>query len=162
MARLHRHIGPRNSIATGAATLAAASAFIVWVGPLGQISYGSDQAVRYASPVLIGVIPVALTLMSHRGDGKRSPWRWAGVAIVAGFCVAFAPSAWARAQRAVHKHTNIAFVDRWPEEAWQQYAFYNQAVLSGPFTERLGKMQNLVPPGEPMVAWVSTPFLLDL
>jgi len=38
---------------------------------------------------------------------------------------------------------------------------YNRGVLDGPERENVRAIQEKVPPGEPVLAWVNTPFYLD-
>jgi hypothetical protein len=53
--------------------------------------------------------------------------------------------------------TQLAF----PTARTEEYLAYHREVLSGRWTARIAEMQNRVPRGEAMLAWLDTPFLLD-
>lgn len=120
---------------------------------------GYHDCVRYAVPFLLGscVIP---TLMAPSLLGKL-PRALCTLLPSIGcvFLVAlFVPAAIARDRRAVRYGSILEFV---PLATSPDYGPYIQFSLSNEAHQQIAKYQGAVPAGEPLFAWINTPYWLD-
>ena len=136
-----------------ASCASAVAAFFVFVYVLGPMNYGYNHALRYYVPVAIAVAPA---VFGFAASYARS--LWVPIAVVAIALVAFAPSAWTRATAAVKLHTVASY--SWLVED-PEYVDYNRRVLFGTEKQDVASLQNRVPAGERILAWMDTPFYLD-
>jgi hypothetical protein len=123
--------------------------------------FGRVASTRYVCPVFIGALPAMMRLVESR-DPKRPLMIWLGLA---GFAVAvgvlFWPSTVERPRQWWRDRTPLAFFALAEPAARHDYIAYNRHVLDGYARANLELIQGFVPAGEPLGAWVSTPFLLD-
>ncbi len=105
---------------------------------------------RYYAPVAIGLAPAIFGWSSR---SRRLP---AIVAVVA--LVAFGPSLWTRAQSAWKAHSVWSYAS---STADADYMEYMERVLKGPERETVRALQEKLPPGATVLAWINTPFYLD-
>ena len=141
-------------IAAAAATLVLSYAALLAAGPS---LAGYDTSLRYAVPFFLGIVPFVVVL----GASIAGPLRLGTAIPILGvlFCVAtFTPSFVDRYRQAVRTGSILAF-SRFAQRP--DYRDYNREALSSTWAETLRGFQNLIPAGEPFVAWVSTPFRLD-
>ena len=141
-------------IAAAAATLILSYAALLAAGPS---LAGYDTSLRYAVPFLLGITPFVVVL----GASIAGPLRFGTATPIIGvlLCVAiFTPSFVDRYRQAVRTGSILAFSSfaQRPD-----YRDYNREALSSTWADTLRGFQNLIPEGEPFVAWVSTPFRLD-
>jgi hypothetical protein len=141
-------------IAVAAATLALAYAGLLAAAPA---LAGYDTGLRYAVPFFLGITPIvavlALSIASDVQIGR--------VLVLAGFvfCVAiYAPSLLDRYRQSVRAGSILAFSNF---AMRPDYLASNRDALSDASAERLRGFQEMIPEGEPLIAWVSTPFHLD-
>jgi len=136
----------------------------------GATFFAAWLVVRYSCPLLISAAPVAVLLAG---------WLWAkgykdrlakmpgyGVPIILGsllliFQIAiagmFRETFVERVKRADHYGTLLSF----PLALDPLYIDYNKYVLSDEAQRRMSGLQNLVPAGDSILAWVSMPMYLD-
>jgi hypothetical protein len=126
---------------------------------LGPLALGYENAARYTIPVLTAAAIPALGIL------PRVPWRLRGVAaldLTAPLCLAvvlaFAPSALARYRQAWNYGSILAFASLPRDPVYIDYTAY---ALSARALDRVRSFQDQVPPSEPLLAWISTPFHLD-
>jgi hypothetical protein len=120
---------------------------------------GYLPCVRYAAPFLLGTCVIA-TMQAASLSGKlpRSLFTM-GAAVCALATVAlFAPGAVHRYEKAQQFHTILSF-----PAATQSplYAPYIQFSLSPEARQQIADLQSQVPAGEPILAWIDTPYFLD-
>ena len=141
-------------IAAAAATLILAYAGLLAAGPA---LAGYDTSLRYTVPFFLGIVPiVAVLALSIASDVRIGR-----VLVLVGFvfCLAtFAPSLLDRYRQSVRAGSMLAFSSF---AMRPDYLAYNREALSDASAERLRAFQEMIPEGEPLIAWVSTPFRLD-
>lgn len=153
-------IRPTAAAASAVAGLAAAGlGYFILVGWLAPAAFGREGATRYAGPFLIGAVPAAIVFLGRiefrpgRRGGRIVPAVLLGLVLAA-----FLPSLAVRVREIAAYGTPLAFT---PSVASPAFIDYNRSALSDAARARLEAVQRLVPPGERVVAWVSTPFWLD-
>jgi hypothetical protein len=130
----------------------AVATFLIFVYVFGPMQYGYDHGLRYFTPVAIGIAPAVFGLTA----ANRPRWLPILIAIVP--LAAFAPSLRTRVATEISTHSAASY-------AWltkdADYLEYNRRVLTGPEWEFVKSLQGRIPPGEPILAWINTPFYLD-
>jgi hypothetical protein len=128
-----------------------AVAYLVFAYILSPVHAGFTHSIRYFTPIAIGVVPPTLGWAGDVLKGRA----WILPAVVIAL---FSVSLKDRVARALHDHSVAAYdwLSREPE-----YVAYSHRALSRQGREVTEKMQNLVPPGEPILAWMNTPFYFD-
>lgn len=141
-------------IAAAAVTLILAYAGLLAAGPA---LAGYDTSLRYTVPFFLGIAPVvivlALSISANVQIGR--------VLVLAGFvfCLAiYAPTLLDRYRQSVRAGSILAFSSF---AMRPDYLAYNREALSDAAAERLRGFQEMIPEGEPLIAWVGTPFRLD-
>jgi hypothetical protein len=129
---------------------------IVYGGPLLS---GHETSLRFAVPFVLGTCVVSIVMTP--GLASKLPRAFSSVVLPVSTLIAvlaFLPSAIARYRQALTLHSAIAFnpVPRDPS-----YISYNEYWLSPEAKEYIRGFQDKVPAGEPLLAWINTPFLLD-
>jgi len=117
-----------------------------------------DTVVRYTIPILLGTVPVVVVLAADRGAAR--PARFATGVLLAGLLAitaAFAPALRDRYRQAVQLRSMLAF----PSQRNPVYRAYLRDVFTAATAEKVARLQSLIPPGEPFVAWIGLPHLLD-
>jgi hypothetical protein len=139
------------SYKTAAFCITAAVTFLVVVYVFGPVQYGYDHGLRYFTPVAIGLAPAVFGLTANR---QRRLALFVAIVPLA----AFAPSLRARVatELTTRSAASFAWLTKDPE-----YLAYNQKVLTGPEREAVKALQDRIPAGEPILAWMNTPFYLD-
>jgi hypothetical protein len=149
--RVNRRAG--GVVAAGLAGVGAALLLVFVTGP--RLS-GHEVGLRYAIPFLLGAaIPAISLALGLHGPGIRA----AGVVLVAAalaVSVSFLPVAVQRARQAVESGTVLAYAGA------PGYTNYTRQALSGNLRDRILGLQARVPVGEPLLAWVNAPCILDL
>ncbi len=143
----------RKLIAVCAAGIAA---FFVFIFVLGPLHAGYDQALRYFTPIVIGLYPAVVGWTAVCAPNRaRVGW----VLLVAAVPVAaFTPAVLTRVHWAVQTHS----VASYPWLALDpDYMTYNRKVLHGTEQSEVKALQEKIPVGETILAWVNTPFYLD-
>ena len=143
------------NLVAAATTVGLAYGILIVLSP---ILAGYETSLRYSTPFLLGVVPV-VGVLSVR---KSSPWSsWINLGLpVAGYLMAiipFVPSMLQRYQQAGEFHSIYAS----DAVRTQKYIQYNRAALSAASADVVRKLQHLIPPGEPFLAWISQPYDLD-
>lgn len=145
----------------GAAGLAAGMTYVLFMVVGGPMAFGRFGATRYACPVLIGVVPAMMRLVESRETKHPLVLQFG----LAGFALAVAalfwPSTVERPRQWWRDRTPLAFLALAPPAPRQAYLEYNRLVFEDDARKNLQRIQELVPAGEPLGAWVSTSFLLD-
>jgi len=130
----------------------------------------ADRIIRYSCPLVIGVAPIAALLAGwlwtkghepgqENAAGRRTFLVISGlllifqITIVGGFRETFVE----RLKRAWNYGTLISF----PLAYNPRYIEYNAYALSDEAAQKISWIQNLVPAGEAIFAWVSLPIYLD-
>jgi hypothetical protein len=136
-----------------------------------QFIFGPPRlVVRYSCPILIGAAPVAVLLAGWLWKQGRSQLqtdfalKQSALFIAAilfasqiGLLWTFRESFANRVQRAYSYRTLLSF----PIAEEASYMQYNDYVLSAKAQDRMVQIQEMVPVGETVFAWVSMPFLFD-
>lgn len=139
-----------------AAALTGVGVALVLVFVTGPQHTGHEVGLRYAIPFLLGAavpaIPLALGLAGHAAHAAG------GVLVATALAVSasFLPVAVQRARQAVEHGTVLAYAGA------PGYTNYTWQALSGDLRVRIRSLQAMVPPGEPLLAWVNVPCHLDL
>jgi len=147
-------------LAAACAAGIAAYFILVLAGPLQS---GYRHAVRYYAPFAIGLAPAAFGLaalhMSASGRFRsRMPRLMLPLLVAVLPLLMFLPSVRDRVHQALTSGSILAFF--WLADD-PGYLEYNQQVLYGAARENVAAMLRTVPPGEPVIAWIGTPFYLD-
>jgi hypothetical protein len=137
---------PPRTIAVCASGVAT---FFVFIYVLGPIHAGYEHSLRYFAPIAIGLAPAIF------GMTRRS---WISLLIAAIPVAAFGPSLVTRVKWAVTTHSVSSYVEL---ATAPDYLEYNRRVLYGAERETVKAIQERVPAGETVLAWVNTPFYLD-
>ena len=153
--------GPEQRLLVLALTAGATGAlcYLLAIFLLGPLALGYENAARYTIPILTAAAIPALGVL------PRVPWRWRGGAaldLTTPLCLAvvlaFAPSTVARYRQAWDYGSILAFAPLARDPVYIDYTAY---ALSDRARDRVRGLQNQVPPSEPLLAWISTPFHLD-
>jgi hypothetical protein len=120
------------------------------------------DAVRYYIPVAIGVFPIALCVASRRileGDTRLSPRERLGLCLFLGvFALAgFSGSAAVRFRDAAKYHTLLPY----PAAHDPILASAMQRALGADKQAQVQALQDKIPEGASLVAWIYTPYFLD-
>ncbi len=150
--------------AAATAGLSAGAVYFSMTAGFGPLFSGADAALRYTCPILIAAVPVLLRLTESVGEIPRfrlAPAILNGLA--AALVIAFVPAAGIRVLQIARLDTPLAYLPHASVAAREKFFAYNQDVLnpSGPVRAKLAAIQALVPAGEPLGAWVMTPYWLD-
>ena len=149
----------RNCSGIAAAAAAVLVCYAVLMLALSQRLAGYATSLRYSIPFLLGIVPFITVLAASRAAFKQSR---AGVAVpvLALLIVSagFIPSAIDRARQAISYGSILAFA---PLATAKPYLEYNHAVLSASAQSIVRHVQDIIPAGEPFVAWINLPFYLD-
>ncbi len=135
----------------GALAITCVATFLVFIYVLGPMQYGYDHGLRYFTVVAIGLAPAIFGLTENRR-------RWLPLMVAIIPLAAFGPSLRSRIATAYNTHSaaSYAWLTKDPD-----YVAYNQRVLAGSERDAVKALQERVPPGEPILAWINTPFYLD-
>lgn len=148
----------RRCINVVAIALALALAWVLLVFVLAPLLAGPGTSVRYAAPFLLGLVPVAVALSLDRSSSWPN-WITVGVPIAASLAVALGllPSSLARYQQAIEFRSILA------TQAVRSPAYrdYNRRALSTVGRQAARRLQALIPPDVPLIAWISQPYHLD-
>ncbi|HVP00835.1 MAG TPA: hypothetical protein VMT15_22365 [Bryobacteraceae bacterium] len=128
-------------------------AYLVFVYVFSPLEFGYGNSVRYFCPVAIGLAPPAFGWAST--FARR---RWIPVALTVLIVALFLPSTITRMKWAVHNHSIAAY--DWLAQS-PPYIAYSRRVLSDHERQAVAAMQNFIPAGEPVLAWINDPFYLD-
>ena len=138
----------------GMGGIVVGSYFIVLyaLGPL----YGNWAAVRYFTPIAIGVTaPMMAGFASPRPRARFR--RITALTLVILALVYFAPSWYRRSSVAIEAGTGLPF----PAAQEANYRQYSHYVFSDRAKYLVRSAQQSVPAGEPLLAWINFPFYLD-
>ena len=120
---------------------------------------GYQFCVRYAVPFLLGSCLIsALMAPSLVGKLPRAPCVMLPAIACMALVAIFAPATLARDKRAVRYGSILEFA---PLATSPDYGPYIQYSLSPLARDEIQKYQSQVPPGEPLFAWIDTPYWLD-
>ena len=158
---IRNHSVEDRALLLGALTACATGSlcYLLAIGLLGPLTFGFDAAARYAIPILSAAAVPAVSVL------PRVPLRLAGgltlnLVLPAGLSLIliFAPTAAGRYAQAWSYGSILAFADVARDPYFLDYTAY---ALSPQARDRVRGFQNQVPPAEPVLAWISTPFHLD-
>jgi len=151
-AELRRSAG----VVVGAST--ALLAYILLLAVLQPLIASLDTVVRYTIPILLGTVPVVAVLAMGKPPARPS---WVGIGmLLAAMSITtafFVPSCVVRYRQAVEYRSILAY----PSQRLPLYRAYMREVFSADAAHKIRKLQHLVPAGQPIVAWISLPHLLD-
>jgi hypothetical protein len=130
------------------------ASFFVFLYVFGPMQYGYEHGLRYFVPVAIGLVPAVFGATALASTRLRSiPLTLAVLSLAA-----FGPSVGSRVSTALSAHSAASY-------SWlatdPDYIAYNEYVLTGPEREDVKELQKRVPAGEPILAWINTPFYLN-
>jgi hypothetical protein len=148
------------STKTVACSVAAVVTLLVFVYLLGPMQYGYQHGLRYYTTVAIGLAPAVFSLTAVAADRLPSRvWRvWLPLIVATVPLAAFGSSLRTRISTALSTHSSASY--SWLAKD-ADYVDYNRRVLAGPERQDVKSLQDRVPPGEPILAWINTPFYLD-
>ena len=141
------------------ATVVASYLFIIAAGPLLN---GYPVSLRYAVPYIIAAAPLVfamacrLALTTNSGGHKVAYKILLSVGII--ILVNFALPLGDRIRQAYNYGSILAFSQF---ASSSSYLAYNHHVLHGDAQARINAIQEKIPPGDRIVAWITTPFHLD-
>jgi hypothetical protein len=141
-----------------AGALSGAVCYFVSVAGL-KDAVGDAQSLRLAIPFLLGpcVTSIVLSPALRQSRERNRFFYWPLFASLA-ISAAFLPSMVGRYRQAVRFGSILAFSDLARSPAYINYTAF---CISGPAGQYILALQNKVPAGEPLLAWINTPFLLD-
>jgi hypothetical protein len=128
--------------------------FFVFIYVLGPIHAGYEHSLRYYAPIAIGLAPAVFGLTANCASRPS----WLPVLVAAIPLAAFGPSLLTRVEWALTNHSVASYTEL---ATAPDYVDYNRRVLYGAERETIRAIQEKVPAGEPVLAWVNTPFYLD-
>jgi hypothetical protein len=148
---------------TAAACFSGVAAYVIQTLVLSPMNAGVEQAIRYCTPLAIGIAPAAFGLAAlHASASPRlASWKLRKVlplVLAAVPLAAFGSSLRDRVDEALKSGSVTAL--SWLAED-PDYVAYNREVLFGHVRKDVAKLQRLVPLGEPIIAWMNAPFYLD-
>jgi hypothetical protein len=133
--------------------------FLIVVVVLGRALNGYETNLRYAIPFILGTCVITIC-MAAEALPKLPRQLSTHVPLLSGLLIAasFLPAMRERYMQARQSGSILAFsrLARLPD-----YLTYNQYCLSDGARQYILGLQAKVPQGEPLVAWINTPFLLD-
>jgi len=148
----------RRSLAIFAGATSGVLGYVVLVVFLGKILNGYEGCLRYSVPYILGACAISIVLAAILPSSGKTISKLFPVLATLVVCVLFLPSLVTRYSQAVRFGSVLAFG---PLVQSPQYAAYNQFCLSPPAKQYILALQDKVPPGAPLVAWINTPYLLD-
>jgi hypothetical protein len=162
-------LSPKGEALRASAAGAFAAAFATAIAYFGFVSLGGpiidtpENALRYVVPFVLAAVPIMLCVAALHlwvtADAVPMLARAAPPLLVAAVAIAsLTPDLVGRLRLALEHGSILAFSAAVTDE---KYLHYNQYVLYGADREKITRIQELVPPGAPMVAWISAPFYLD-
>jgi hypothetical protein len=140
-----------------AAAAAAGVSYFFWV-IVGPYLDESTSMLRYSIPALIATTSTALPL-SAMLSARRA--RIAGIFVALALMVLFATSTRERISRLLHEGNALAYLHSWSGAGIARAHHVVDAALSGDAATNVQSFQNLIPPGESVLVWTVTQFLLD-
>ena len=145
---------------TVACSITAVATFLIFVFVLPPLQYGYDHALRYYTPVAIGLAPAIFGWTALAANRLRSrTWRvWLPLMVAVIPVAAFGSSLRDRVTMAISTHSAASY--SWLAKD-PDYVAYNKKVLTGSERQEVLALQERVPAGEPILAWINTPFYLD-
>jgi hypothetical protein len=149
----------RTAVAVLAAGLACTLSYLLFMCVFGSAWFGYTPALHYFIPTLLGcgvpaiVLFPRLSLRLRPAALARFPVFFSALIIAI-----FAGSTVARYQQAGHSGSILAFHKLADSD---QYSAFCKYCLSTETAGRIRELQSKIPSGEPVLAVLSTPFLLD-
>jgi hypothetical protein len=149
-----------------AVCLVVPSAYLIMLLVMAPLLAGYITALRYFLPILIGTVPAVLALcglaISCGQQHRRDPIPLMSAALAAVLAIWSVPDFLSRYQLLVRTSSILAFLRAWKAEPTEQFLAMSREILQQPATARhLAELQQQTPAGEPLLAWIETPFLLD-
>lgn len=141
------------------AAVPLSSALILAFGP--QLN-GYFANIRYTTPVLIAgvgmLLPIALN-EAWQNDGRKA-MLWSVGMVACGVCVValFSEGFVSRVRQASRFGNSLAFSGLATDK---KYLEYNRSVLAGKGEEHMRRIQETIPQGASVLAWVTTPYHLN-
>ena len=147
-----------SSLALLAGAGSGAICYFATVIVLGK-AFGYAQSLRLAIPFILGACVTSIVMSPGlRGRWKPELFFYFPLLASLAICASFAPSMVERYRQAARSGSILAFADLAQSPA---YANYNTYWLSAAGKDHIEALQEKVPPGEPLLAWINAPFLLD-
>ncbi len=132
-----------------AAAASGIATFFILIYVLGPLHAGYEQSLRYFAPVAIGLAPPIF------GCGHR----WLSVVLAATSLATFTPSVATRAESAWKAHSVWSFASS--TRGCGLHGIHAARIKGGRKKETVRTLQEKVPAGETILAWINTPFYLD-
>jgi hypothetical protein len=143
-------------------------AYLFMLFAMGPLLAGYPTALRHFLPILIGAVPATLVLCGLFEQSADSPRRLSraagvGVGLAAILAVCFVSDFSTRASQLVRTGTMLSYVRNWPPDGTSALLATSSEMLQpqGPLARKLAELQHAVPAGEPLLVWISAPFLLN-
>ena len=150
-----------------AASCAAAVFSYLLINLAGLRLVEAEGALRYSIPTLIAVTPVALSLgalgWDARGYGglkRLGGGTWSSLIFLAVLAGLFFQAATHRLSMLANYGTQLGYATTWTEASVVGWS-YEHELLVGSLAQRTARMQQKIPAGKKIVAWVEAPFQLD-
>lgn len=127
------------------------AAYLVFVYVFSPVHAGYEHSIRYFCPIAIGMAAPALGWVG--ASFKNRGWLLAALVVAL-----FFPSMTTRMRRAMSDHSIAAYnwLSREPD-----YIAFSHRVTSPRERASVKAMQELIPAGEPVLAWTADPFYFD-
>lgn len=161
----NREDGPIRRSAASLMALGVASVvgYLLVLLVAGPLLAGYGTVLRYFIPIIIAVLPAALCLSGlhfARAGSRRAAMALGVLPLIIGLIAVgvFLPTLSARVNQAIahgsiHAFTRLATSERYLED--------NRRVLSPEMRQRIRALQERVPEGAPILAWINAPFALN-
>jgi hypothetical protein len=126
---------------------------------LSSIIAGFAHSLRYSIPFLLGVVPL-ITVLSARKLSSWPSWLSIGLPLTAytAAVISFLPSLLERCRQAIEYRSIHSYTLRMPANV---QAALSRAALSTASAQEVQKLQHLIPPDEPFIAWINQPYHLN-
>ena len=140
-----------------AASAAGGASYFLWV-VIGPYLDESTSMLRYSIPALIGTTSVVVPLwamLSARGAPAVV------ILVSVALLVLFSSSTRERVSRLLHEGTALAYLHSWSSAGIARARHVTNVALTDTAAASVQDFQNLIPPGEAVLVWTVTQFLLD-
>jgi hypothetical protein len=136
--------------------------FFTFIYIFGPLHAGYEHSMRYFTPIAIALAPAAFGWTAYYASTNQlrsRAWRiWLPLMVAIVPMEFFAPSLGTRIQWAAASHSVSSY-------DWlaldKPYVDYSQQVLYGTEKQAVKALQERIPAGEPVLAWLNAPFYLD-
>ena len=149
---------------SGAALVSAVLVLVYAVAFIGKEQHQFIQTLRYSVPILIGLAPISLLILTMalaegiESQEKKGFFGATGLLISTFLVVLWIPTKFEFIKQSVTCGSTLSFTNF---ACSQKYQDYNDYVLSRAAEEHVKKLQTLIPEGATVISWLNYSHLLD-